>query len=70
MNLFKVFFFFLFFVVFGLANGLGRIVIPGATPSHTPDSALLKLKSLLLDNRYKSCKDDLQNFMSSLSVDD
>jgi hypothetical protein len=62
-------FVFLFLIATNNVWAIQPIIIPGADVE-TRESALLKLKSITLDSRYKACKQDLISFIESLSPAD
>lgn len=67
----KIFIFLNLFFVFNIgAQGLSPIIIPGNSPAESNQSALFKLKSLLLDARYLACKESLIQFLNVLNTAD
>lgn len=56
--------------ILGQTQSLLPLRHPDLSAAETTETALFKLKSLLLDSRYKICKEDLSLFLSTLSADD
>ncbi|MBL7543875.1 MAG: hypothetical protein JNL11_08665 [Bdellovibrionaceae bacterium] len=57
---------FLFVTFSSIAQSLNRLPLSGDV-LETQESALFKLKSLLTDGRYKTCREDLHAFLETLT---